>query len=102
MAYVVTEACVDIMDRSCITVCPVNCISPGERMLYINPNVCIDCGACESACPQEAIVMDEGDSGSHEVFRQINAEFFQSEEFGPSSVTRSTPIDHPFVSGLPC
>ena len=55
MPYVITDACLDIMDRSCVDQCPVDCIEQGERMLYINPDECIDCGACEPVCPQEAI-----------------------------------------------
>lgn len=101
MTFVITEACVDIMDRTCITVCPVNCIVPGERMLYINPQSCIDCGACEPACPQEAIVMDEGRPGAPETYRTINAEFFKSSDFGPVNVNRESAIDHPLVAALP-
>jgi NAD-dependent dihydropyrimidine dehydrogenase PreA subunit len=56
MPYVITDACVDLMDRSCIRECPVDCIYEGERQLYVNPHECIDCGACEPACPQEAIL----------------------------------------------
>ncbi|MFE4504125.1 ferredoxin [Rhodococcus sp. NPDC056743] len=55
MTYVITDACVDLMDRSCVRECPVDCIYEGERQLFINPNECVDCGACESACPHDAI-----------------------------------------------
>jgi NAD-dependent dihydropyrimidine dehydrogenase PreA subunit len=55
MAFVIGEACIDVMDRSCIEECPVDCIYQGRRMLYIHPGECIDCGACEPACPVEAI-----------------------------------------------
>jgi NAD-dependent dihydropyrimidine dehydrogenase PreA subunit len=55
MAYVIAEACIDIKDRSCIEECPVDCIYQGERKLYINPLECIDCGACQPACPMDAI-----------------------------------------------
>jgi NAD-dependent dihydropyrimidine dehydrogenase PreA subunit len=46
MAYVITEACVDIRDRSCVNECPVDCIYEGNRQFYIHPDECIDCGAC--------------------------------------------------------
>ena len=58
MAYVIAEPCVDVMDRACVSVCPVDCIHDEEgvdRTLYIDPNECIDCGACEPECPVNAI-----------------------------------------------
>ena len=66
MTYVITEPCIGTKDRSCVEVCPVDCIHPkadedqGEVHLYINPEECIDCGACESVCPVTAIFA-EGD-----------------------------------------
>ena len=56
MAFVIGASCVDIMDKSCIEECPVDCIYEGGRMLYIHPTECIDCAACEPVCPVEAIV----------------------------------------------
>ena len=58
MTYVITDLCVDVKDLTCITECPVDCIYEGERMMYINPDECIDCGACEMVCPMNAIVSD--------------------------------------------
>lgn len=55
MTFVITEPCIDVKDLSCVDVCPVDCIYEGERMLYIHPDECIDCGACESECPVTAI-----------------------------------------------
>jgi len=46
------------MDRSCVEVCPVDCIYEGDRKQYVNPFECIDCGACAGACPVDAIVAD--------------------------------------------
>jgi NAD-dependent dihydropyrimidine dehydrogenase PreA subunit len=59
MSYVITERCVDVMDRSCLDECPVECIYEGARMMYINPDECVDCGACEPVCPVDAIFFDE-------------------------------------------
>jgi NAD-dependent dihydropyrimidine dehydrogenase PreA subunit len=56
MTYVVTEACLDVLDRTCLEDCPVDCIYQGDRKMYINPVECIDCGACEQACPVEAAI----------------------------------------------
>ena len=55
MSFVIGPPCVDVMDNSCIEECPVDCIYEGERMRYIHPGECIDCGACEAVCPVEAI-----------------------------------------------
>ncbi len=55
MTYIISEPCIDIKDRSCVDVCPVDCIHEFDRMLVIDPEECIDCGACEPECPVEAI-----------------------------------------------
>jgi NAD-dependent dihydropyrimidine dehydrogenase PreA subunit len=55
MSYVITDACVDVLDRSCVEECPVDCIYPGARMAYIHPDECVDCGKCMPACPSDAI-----------------------------------------------
>jgi NAD-dependent dihydropyrimidine dehydrogenase PreA subunit len=55
MTYVVAEPCVDVMDKACTEECPVDCIYEGGRMMYIHADECVDCGACEPACPVEAI-----------------------------------------------
>jgi NAD-dependent dihydropyrimidine dehydrogenase PreA subunit len=55
MTYVIAEPCIDEKDKSCVEVCPVDCIYETERMLVIDPEECIDCSACEPECPVEAI-----------------------------------------------
>jgi NAD-dependent dihydropyrimidine dehydrogenase PreA subunit len=76
MTYAISDACVDIKDRSCIEECPVDCIYEGGRRLYIQPYECIDCGACEPVCPVDAISRQGygGPDGSLEVAQ--NLEFF--------------------------
>ena len=71
MTYTITEACIGEKDRSCIDVCPVDCIhddvhadsveegASADRILYIDPDECIDCGACEPECPVTAIFPEE-------------------------------------------
>ena len=54
MTFVITQPCIDEMDQSCVDVCPVDCIhfeEGADRMLYIDPVECIDCGACVDPCP---------------------------------------------------
>ena len=63
MAYIVTRLCIDCVDTACVAVCPVDCIyeytgsdrKKWPNQLYIHPEECIDCGACEPECPWQAI-----------------------------------------------
>jgi ferredoxin len=59
MTYVIAEACIGVKDRGCVDMCPVDCIYEGEDQLYIHPDECIDCGACEPECPVTAIFHEE-------------------------------------------
>ena len=62
MAYVIAQPCIDHSDQSCVSVCPVDCISADltvDRKFYIDPDACIDCGSCETACPNSAIFRAE-------------------------------------------
>jgi ferredoxin len=74
MTYVVTSNCQGCRFTDCVCVCPVNCFHGDGQMLYINPDVCIDCGACVPECPVEAIY-DEAALPSEEVtWLETNAE----------------------------
>jgi ferredoxin len=53
--YVVTRPCHDCKYTDCVTVCPVDCFYQDEKMLYIDPDDCIDCGGCVPECPVSAI-----------------------------------------------
>ncbi len=72
MTYVITEACIGTTDRSCQDVCPVDCIHETEAMLVIDPEECIDCGACEPECPVEAIFPEDALPDKWEPFVKIN------------------------------
>jgi ferredoxin len=74
MTYVVTENCQDCRFTDCVTVCPVDCFHGDDRMLYIDPNECIDCGACVPECPVEAIYAEEDVPENMKQWIQINAE----------------------------
>ncbi|MBT2409006.1 ferredoxin family protein [Streptomyces sp. ISL-12] len=91
MPYVIAQPCVDIKDRACVTECPVDCIYEGTRTLYINPEECVDCHACEPVCPVEAVFHEDDlpDHWAH--YRAVNAEFRPS----------VPPGDHPLVTALP-
>jgi ferredoxin len=55
MTFVVTDNCQRCRFTDCVAVCPVDCFHGDDEMLYIDPNECIDCGACVPECPVEAI-----------------------------------------------
>ena len=76
MTYVIALPCVDVKDRACIDECPVDCIYEGDRMLYIHPDECVDCGACEPVCPVEAITQDRRASEGNEPHIADNRRFF--------------------------
>jgi ferredoxin len=59
MPYVIAEPCIGVKDASCVDVCPVNCIYEADDQYVINPDECIDCAACEVACPVSAIAHEE-------------------------------------------
>lgn len=94
MPYVISSACIDITDRSCVDECPVDCIYEGDRKLYINPVECIDCGACESACPMDAISNASNTTDAEKAFVGDNAAFFSLPLPG-----RHVPLGNPGGSG---
>lgn len=89
MAHVITELCAGTKDQSCVEVCPVDCIHPASTLdgdelyeeasqLYVDPETCIDCGACVPVCPVGAIFNEEDLSPEDQKFIQINAEYYQN------------------------
>lgn len=76
MTYVIAQPCVDIMDRACVEECPVDCIYAGGRALYIQPDECVDCGACEPVCPVEAIYYEDDLPAQWSAHLNDNAAFF--------------------------
>ena len=79
MAYVIAEPCIDVLDVSCVSVCPVDCIHFDEgtdRKLFIDPNECIDCGACEPECPVNAIFPEESLPPEWANYTAIDATWF--------------------------
>jgi ferredoxin len=80
MTYVIAEPCIDVIDQSCVAVCPVDCIhfdSGTDRMLFIDPDECIDCGACEPECPVNAIYPEDSLPSEWANFTVINATWFK-------------------------
>ena len=58
MPHVVTPACIGCKHADCVVVCPAECFHEDDRMLYIDPDECTDCGACVAECPESAIYSD--------------------------------------------
>jgi NAD-dependent dihydropyrimidine dehydrogenase PreA subunit len=85
MTYVITEPCVKVKDATCIEVCPVDCIHPRKEekafakapQLYIDPDVCIDCGACVPVCPVKAIFREAEVPKKWKHYAQINSDYFK-------------------------
>jgi ferredoxin len=85
MTYVITEPCINVKDTACVDVCPVDCIHPRKDepdfatapQLYINPDECIDCGACEPECPVNAIFPEDDVPAEWHDFIALNAEYYK-------------------------
>ena len=99
MTYVIAQPCVDVKDKACIEECPVDCIYEGARMLYIHPDECVDCGACEPVCPVEAIFYEDDVPDQWSSYTQNNADFF--EELGSPGGSQSM-ISRPPASPADC
>ncbi|GAA1140240.1 ferredoxin [Ornithinicoccus hortensis] len=90
MTYVIAQPCIDVMDRACVEECPVDCIYEGARSLYIHPDECVDCGACEPVCPVEAIYYEDDLPEQFGPYLRDNEEFFTQVLPG-----REEPLDSP-------
>src|SRR5688500_7675272 len=79
MTYVITEPCIGVKDASCVDVCPVDCIhaTDDDAMFFIDPDECIDCGACEPECPVTAIFAEDAVPDDQVKYIQINADYFK-------------------------
>ena len=94
MAYVITEACIGVKDRSCVDVCPVDCIHDEgdvDLKLYIDPTECIDCGACEPACPVTAIFAEDDVPANLKAYIEIDALWYQDKAVARSRVDAIKP-----------
>jgi NAD-dependent dihydropyrimidine dehydrogenase PreA subunit len=102
VTYVIAQPCVDLKDRACVDECPVDCIYEGKRMLYIHPDECVDCGACEPVCPVEAIFYEDDTPEQWKDYYNANVDFF--DDLGsPGGAAKLGVIDkdHPLIEALP-
>jgi NAD-dependent dihydropyrimidine dehydrogenase PreA subunit len=110
MTYAIGTGCVDVMDKSCVQECPVDCIYEGDRSLYINPDECVDCGACKLICRVGAIEYETDLPDDQLQHLADNAAFFSQtlpgrdaplgSPGGAAGVGRIG-VDTPLVAGLP-
>jgi NAD-dependent dihydropyrimidine dehydrogenase PreA subunit len=94
VTYVITEPCIDVKDRSCVDVCPVDCIhddGDDDRKLYIDPDECIDCGACEPACPVTAIFAEDDVPADQKAYTAIDALWFKDKAAARAKVLEVHP-----------
>ncbi len=91
MTYIITKPCEGVCDTACVEVCPVDCIHPtkeewpekgydpenlADKQLYIEPEECIDCGACEPVCPVQAIFTEDEVPEKYKEDIPINYEYY--------------------------
>ena len=90
MAFVITQKCQDEQYGTCVSVCPVNAIHPGDyqgkKFMVIDPETCIDCGMCLPECPIGAIV---GSTDEDQAFAKINAELAKTFKNNPAITPRA-------------
>ena len=95
MPYIIAEPCIGVKDKSCVAVCPVDCIHEAGDQLYIDPNECIDCGLCEPECPVDAIKPDT--EPGLEKWLSLNAEY--AKIWPNIMVKKAPPPDSKSLSG---
>ena len=107
MTYVITEPCIDVKDGECLNVCPVDCIYVGGRMMYIQPDECVNCGICDSVCPVDAIFEERKLPEKWSDYLDINRNFFGPEVTGwgmPGGFDDEdykTDLDEPRIAAAP-
>src|SRR4029450_11687859 len=102
VTYIIAEPCIDIKDLSCVDVCPVDCIHEFERILIIDPEECVDCGACEPECPVEAIFPEDALPEKWEPFVKINYAYGDgadvvnklTNEYAPEHNVQNPPLEY--------
>ena len=96
MAYVITEKCLGERYATCVDVCPVDCIHPGEYegevFMVIDPDACIDCSLCKPDCPIDAIVETEDESPE---WAEINRRLAIDEGWNENDPVEARPRDDP-------
>ena len=94
MTYIIAEPCVGLKDGACIDVCPVDCIytTAEDDMMYIEPDECIDCAACEPVCPVTAIFVEDQVPEQWKDYIPMNYDYFKGKDMNElKEATRTAP-----------
>jgi len=94
MTYVIAEPCIDVLDESCVSVCPVDCIhfdQGVDRKLFIDPEECIDCGACEPECPVNAIYPEDALPAEWAPYTEVDARWYQDKDSARATIDEWKP-----------
>ena len=78
MAHVVTQPCAGCKYTDCVVVCPMECFYGDAAQLYVDPDDCIDCGACVPECPVEAIFLDADVPARWSGYVALNADWVRA------------------------
>ena len=89
MTHIIGSPCIGTKDTACVQVCPVDCIHPypdgdgqekfdAAEQLYIDPDTCIDCGACVPECPVSAIWPEAELPAEQQPFIQKNIDYYKN------------------------
>ena len=91
MTYVVADPCVKCKYTDCVAVCPVDCFYEGKNSLAINPDECIDCGACEPECPVNAIFPEDALPAESKRYTAVDAMWFKDKDAARKMVDELRP-----------
>ena len=93
--YIIAEPCIGTKDTACVDVCPVSCIyidsDDLDRKLYIHPDECIDCGACEPECPVNAIFPEDQVPAEWANFTVMDATWYTDRAAARTAVDEAKP-----------
>src|ERR1044072_308053 len=106
MPYVITDACIDVKDKTCLAACPGDCAYEGGRTLYTQRYESMDGALCEAVCPVAAIHADDRLPEELKPWIAVNAEFFGPEVTdwgrpGGADLKHTTVLDHATVAAWP-
>ena len=88
MSFIIGNKCVGVCDTACVAVCPVEAFREADTYLIIDPDECIDCGACIPEGPVDAIFADTDVPDEEEAWIERNEEESQDAEIA----TGDTPV----------